>query len=291
MRMPQPLPYQGSKRAIASEILTYFPADVEELVEPFAGSAAVTIAAASLSKAKRFHLNDINEPLMQLWDSIINSPEGVLREYEAIWKAQLHESNEYYNRIRSEFNTTHQPSKFLYVLARCVKGSVRYNSKGEFNQGPDKRRLGKHPITMQKEIMAVSHLLKNRTILTSDDYLNIFNKAKKGDLLYLDPPYQGVCSRRDTRYFNGIKYEEFVNALRILDEKHVPFILSYDGRTGDKIYGKGLPLSLGLKRIEIHAGRSTQATLLGRDQITYESLYLSTALMAKLESKEQPILA
>ena len=37
-----------------------------------------------------------------------------------------------------------------------------------------------------------------------------------------------------------------------------------------------MPETLGLVHIEVHAGRSTQATLLGRDHDTYESLYLST---------------
>jgi DNA adenine methylase len=35
-------------------------------------------------------------------------------------------------------------------------------------------------------------------------------------------------------------------------------------------------------RLEIEAGRSTQATLLGRDDVTYESVYLSKNLIEKL---------
>lgn len=56
------------------------------------------------------------------------------------------------------------------------------------------------------------------------------------------------------------------------------FIVSYDGRTGDKTYGEPLPDSLGLTHIEVHVGRSTQATLLGRDHDTFESLCLSPAV-------------
>ena len=48
MRIPHPIPYQGSKRGIAEAILAYFPQHVTRLIEPFAGSAAVTLAAASL---------------------------------------------------------------------------------------------------------------------------------------------------------------------------------------------------------------------------------------------------
>ena len=52
----------------------------------------------------------------------------------------------------------------------------------------------------------------------------------------------------------------------------------YDGRTGDKSFGEPLPASLQLRHLEVCAGRSTQATLLGRTDVTYESLYLSPAL-------------
>jgi DNA adenine methylase len=41
------------------------------LLEPFAGAAAVSIAAALKGQADRIVLNDINEPLMRLWESII----------------------------------------------------------------------------------------------------------------------------------------------------------------------------------------------------------------------------
>ena len=47
MNVPHPIPYQGSKRGIARLILKYFPDDVDTLIEPFAGSAAVSLAVAN----------------------------------------------------------------------------------------------------------------------------------------------------------------------------------------------------------------------------------------------------
>ena len=60
------------------------------------------------------------------------------------------------------------------------------------------------------------------------------------------------------------------------------YVVSYDGRTGDKEYGEPLPADLGLLHFEIRVGRSTQATLLGRSCVTYESLYLSPSLRRTL---------
>ena len=44
--MPQPIPYQGSKRNIAAQILSILSSDIDTLIEPFAGSAAISIRAA-----------------------------------------------------------------------------------------------------------------------------------------------------------------------------------------------------------------------------------------------------
>ena len=64
----------------------------------------------------------------------------------------------------------------------------------------------------------------------------------------------------DPRYYGGIDFQEFVDVLAKLTEQGVSFILSYDGRTGTKTYGQQLPPELGMQRIEIDAGRSTQFT-------------------------------
>lgn len=285
MRMPHPIPYQGSKRRIARNILEFFPDGVERLVEPFAGSAAITIAAAVYRKASSFWINDIDSALIALWKQIIDNPSQIAAAYEHLWHLQQGREKEFYFEIREQFNKTRNPELFLYLIARCVKASIRYNSRGEFNQSPDNRRKGRHPKQMKGDIFAVSALLKGRTTTSNKDYWEVFRETHSADLVYLDPPYQGVSDSNDPRYFSGIDFQEFVEALDLLNQKNVPFLLSYDGRTGDKTYGKELPSYLQLYHVEINAGRSAQATLLGRTAITYESLFLSPGLLDKLRKK------
>jgi DNA adenine methylase len=71
-----------------------------------------------------------------------------------------------------------------------------------------------------------------------------------------------------------------------MNEKDVSYIISYDGQTGGKTHGKLLPCRLSLKHLNIHAGRSSQATLLGYNHETVESLYLSPALVERLNGEE-----
>ena len=280
--IPHPIQYQGSKRNLARVILHYIPQHVNSLIEPFAGSAAITIAAAARQMAKGYLVNDLNRPLAELLRLIVEFPVDTASFYEKLWNEQHGDSVEHYNRIRAEFNRTQDPRLFLYLLARCVKGSVRYNADGMFNQSPDKRRHGTQPQTMRANIYGVSALLKNKTRFSSLDFREILAKTETNDLVYMDPPYQGVCGDRDSRYFSGIDHEEFITALIELNRREISYIVSYDGRRGDKTFGMLLPEFLELTRIELEAGRSSQATLLGRDEVTFESLYLSPSLTTKL---------
>lgn len=278
MRVPQPFQYQGSKRALATTIMQYLPARVQRIVEPFAGSAAFSIACAGRGRAKEFWLNDFNKPLSELLGLIINQPENVADFYKLIWRGDNEDALEQYYQIREDFNRTNEPRLLLYLLARCVKGSVRYNADGFFNQSPDKRRLGTRPDTMKENLLGVSMLMRGKTIITSQDYRDVLANCRETDVVYMDPPYQGVCGERDSRYLSGISFDDFVTALDQLNEKGVRYIISYDGRLGDQIYGQPLPDYLNLTLVEIEAGRSSQATLLGRKDVTFESLYLSKTL-------------
>lgn len=279
---PHPIPYQGSKRNLAPEILRYFPPKFVTLYEPFAGSAAMTIAAAMNDWGERYHINDLNKPLMDLWRAIIETPEQIAVQYEALWKKQLDDPRSFYDQVRADFNRTGRPDLFLYLLARCVKGSVRYNAQGEFNQSPDNRRQGMLPETMRLQVLGAAYYLKGKTTISSVNYRDVLDKATPADLVYMDPPYQGVCGNRDSRYLQSVQFCEFVQALDELNRRGIRYLVSYDGRTGDKVFGKQLPDELNLTLIELYAGRSTQATLLGRSGVTIESLYLSPNLANEL---------
>lgn len=282
MKITQPMPYQGSKRNIAGYILSFFPRQIDMLIEPFAGSAAVSLAAAYYGKASRFYLNDINKPLMDLWHEIIHSPEKISDDYEKLWHEQRGKEREFYDFARDQFNKTQRADYLLYLLARCVKASIRYNSNGEFNQSPDNRRKGRHPEKMRDDIFAASRLLHGRTTIASRDYREVLDSVSRTDLIYMDPPYQGICNSRDPRYYAGIDSREFLKQLEGLIKRRMSFLLSYDGRKGQKTYGMELPAGMGLHKVEIRAGRSTQSTLLGKDDITYESVYLSRELLTRL---------
>lgn len=104
-------------------------------------------------------------------------------------------------------------------------------------------------------------------------------EATEEDIVYMDPPYEGTSTGTDRRYHQGLDRKRLISILTDLNRRNVPFLLSYDGQCGDKTYGLVLPASLHLTRLELNAGRSSQATLNGRAEVTIESLYISNKLV------------
>lgn len=293
-KTPHLVQYQGSKRNLAPVIIRYFPDDIETLIEPFSGTCAVTILAAKEKLCDSFIVNDINAPLIAMMKECINNPNRLAEEYKKIWSGQFEEGQDnvsYFYTIRDLFNSGEtDPAKMLFLLARVVKGAVRYNANGIMNQSCDNRRNGTKPELVAKNAALISGLLKGKTQFFSLDYKEIFKMATPQDLIYMDPPYQGTSNRenpRDNRYIAGVEFEEFVEALRTLNERGIRYIVSYDGKTGDKVIGKSLPEDLNLKHLLINAGVSAQATLNGKPEITYESLYLSPGLVRKPDAYHQ----
>ena len=260
------------------------PKRFNRLLEPFSGMAAISIAVAQERRTERYFINDLNAPLIRLLKTAIEEPETLVENYNVLWNKQFEYGNDHaqhFYDIRAQFNDgDRSPENMLYLLARCVKGSVRYGKNGNFNQSPDKRRHGVTPQNVKHNVYAISCLLKGKSTFLSYDYHEILGMAKQGDLVYMDPPYQGVTDSQDSRYLSGVSFDEFVDAVEMLNRKNVDFLISYDGTCGGKMYGEELPPELGCKKILLNAGISTQSTLLGRKAITFEALYVSRNLQS-----------
>lgn len=282
-KAPHIVQYQGSKRLLAPQILRYVPRRVRRFIEPFSGTAAMTIAAALGNRAEFYVVNDINAPLVSLLKFAVESPASLLASYSTLWNEQFVFPGghlEHFYEIRTRFNAGDvSPANMLYLLARCVKGSVRYGRNGKFNQSPDKRRHGTSPKTLAANIPIISRLLKGKTMFSAVDYREVFAQAAPGDLIYMDPPYQGVSSERDNRYVAGLQFEEFAESLYDLNRRGVDYLISYDGTCGEKGYGTDLPSDLECTKILLKAGWSSQALLLGKKSLTYEALYVSKGLI------------
>ena len=276
--LPHPIPYQGSKRKLAPVIARYLPRSIATFYEPFAGSAAMTIYAAYHGLADRFVAADSLEPMVTLLRWIVEEPERTADQYRRVWEGQKEGRHGFFNEVRDRYNADENPVDLLYLICRCVKNSVRFNSGGHFTQSVDRRRLGMHPDKMRAAVLGVSSILRDRVEFRLGDWQETSAAAGPEDFVYMDPPYLGTSIGRDKRYHQQLMQEDLVVGLENLRRRSVPFALSYDGMTGGRKYGPPLPDELRLTRLLLHAGTSSQSTLSGRNEETIESLYVTPGL-------------
>lgn len=282
-KIPHIVQYQGSKRILAPQILRFMPDRFNRLIEPFAGMAAISVATAYENRTNIFHINDLNGPLVRMLQFAIERPRELLDAYSKVWEEQFRYGDEHVQHfyvVRERFNNGEEtPENMLYLLARCVKGAVRYGKNGKFNQSPDKRRHGTNPKTLAPNLYSISRLLNGKATFSSLDYHDVLEISQPGDLVYMDPPYQGVSNVRDNRYYAGVPFGEFAESIKILERKGVDYLISYDGECGGKEYGEELPSSLRCRKFMLNAGLSSQALLLGKKSTTFEALYISETLL------------
>lgn len=278
----QPFPYQGSKRSLAPTIVPLM-GTCGRVVEPFAGSAAVSIAARAASIAGPGIIADINAPLMELWRRILSDPNGLADAYAELWVAQQEDDPKtFFNMVRNRFNDSPEPADFLYLLNRIVKGALRYGRDGRMNQSPDNRRLGAKPAVVRTRLQRVAQLMNGTEVVTApyEEVLAAVNPET--DVVYMDPPYQGTTVSRDRRYISGLNRTDFEAQLAVLLDRGVRFVVSYDAVTTDSKYGEPLDSALGLTHIHVTSGTSAQGTLVGKTHMSVESLYLSPNLADNL---------
>lgn len=284
---PQAFPLQGSKRSQVPVISRLVPEGVDRIVEPFCGSAAVSVGLLHMGKVKKALLGDKNEEIVRLWSAIIGNPGDLVDEYVKIWRGQSRDDlvarQQYYLDIRDSFNRGERSHSavFLFLLNKMVKGALRYNQNGEMNQSADRRRMGARPEVVADRIRRTHALLKGSEVRCAD-WNEVVAQAERGDVVYLDPPYQGTSTGRDKRYVAGLSVDDFELGLRRLVQRRISFIASYDAVAGDKDYGRPLDPSIGLTCIDVVTGVSAQGVLAGDKFEAHESLYLSPAIVSRL---------
>jgi DNA adenine methylase len=178
------LKWAGGKRGLVERILEQFPQDQQTRAyhEPFVGGGAVFFRLEPAGGT----INDVNPRLMNLYRVVRDRPDELI---EAA-RGYRYEEAEYY-RLRDRFNSGPDPVEdaalLLYLNRTCYNGLYRVNSRGEFNVpfGTYSDPTIVHP----RLIRRASALLGGVDVLCGDfEYLR--SRARKGDLCYMDPPYQ-----------------------------------------------------------------------------------------------------
>lgn len=152
--------------------------EFNDYYEPFMGGGCVFF---SLPEGHKAYLSDLNKDLMIMYEAVRDFPYQVIEKIKS-----LPVGKEGYYRIRKQkpVNDIDIAARFIYLNHYSFNGIYRENSKGEYNvpYGYNRKEYD------YEKILFASKKLMNADI-SSGDFEKIKGKIKKGDLVFLDPPY------------------------------------------------------------------------------------------------------
>ena len=265
-RIPSLVKWTGSKRSQAHIIHDYIP-KYNRYYEPFLGGGAMLY----LNAHERAIASDIYAPLIELWILVRDRLNTVVNHYNDNWNKLQHDLPNHFYRVRDRYNKTHDPLDLLFLTRTCVNGIIRFNKDGEFNNSFHLSRKGMHPHNFSIIANNWSDIIKEVEFICAD-YSEIFDKAKRGDFMYLDPPY----AQSKNRYIINLDIKQFFSDLRRLNSKGVKYALSFDGKRDDIDLSYDVPNDIYLRKILINNGHSAIHKVLNDKKATVgESLYLN----------------
>jgi len=182
------LKWAGGKRQLLPAILDRLPPHCRTYYEPFLGGGAVFFALATRRFFRRAVLADRNPELIDAYLGIRDDVERVIRRLSRM----KHDEATFY-RIRAidpaKLDLPHRAARVIYLNRTCYNGLFRVNSKGLFNVPFG--RYKKPRILDRDNLRRVSRALQGVTILKAD-FEEAVARAKPGDVVYFDPPYEPV---------------------------------------------------------------------------------------------------
>jgi DNA adenine methylase len=249
----QLLKWIGNKQRMAREIAQHLPEQFGSYYEPFLGGGAVLATMAP--KAGR--ASDTFGPLMEIWLALSRHPETLKGWYAERWHQAVPRGDkvEQYERIKASYNSKPNGADLVFLCRACYGGVVRFRKADGYMSTP----CGAHRPISPASFGARVDLWRERisgTQFSVMEYEEAMKRARKGDVVYCDPPY--TDSQAILYGAQDFSIEHLLEVIADCKRRGVFVALSIDGtkRSGDKICD--VPIPKGLFKYErfVRVGRS-----------------------------------
>lgn len=265
---PSLIKWSGSKRSQSESITRLFP-EASRYIELFLGGGSILYNATQ--HYKECIGNDIYFPLIDIWENVKSRPHHIIDNYESNWKSLQENFPEHYYDVRASFNKTKGCNELLFLSRTCTNGIIRFNNKGEFNNSLHVTRKGMNPVTFARIVLDWSNKLQ-KTNFTNLDFFAFKDEVKKGDFLYLDPPY----ANSKNRYIENLDEQKLWDFLELANSKGAKWALSFDGTRGENDLVAEVPKELYKSHNLLKAGNSAVKKVLSSSvEEVKESIYLN----------------
>ncbi len=248
----QLLKWVGNKQRFARDIVSCFPPTFATYFEPFLGSGAVLAALAPPHAIA----SDPFKPLIEIWMALKHEPDTLVswyRERYVFFKSG--NRVEQYEKIKANYNKRPNGADLIFLCRSCYGGVVRFRQADGYMSTP----CGVHePISPEKFAERVA--LWGQRVAGTDFFQMEFeeatSQAKRGDLIYCDPPYTHTQS-----ILYGAQSFSLEGLLKVIESckgRGVYVALSIDGtkKSGNLVCQLPIPKGLFKREISLNCGRS-----------------------------------
>lgn len=230
---PQPfLRWAGGKRKLVESLIRSFPSSFSnsknDFYEPFVGGGALMLALGDKSlpvyvSGNRLLINDSNPDLVATYFAIRDDAQTLIKKLEVLARDV---SKKAFLRVRADQprDDVSRAARFIYLNKTCFNGLWRVNSKGKFNVPWGQL---KNPKILDSENLWAVHTRLQGAHISTGPYQSALESARKGDLVYLDPPYIPLSASSS---FSKYAKEDF----GILDQYALAGVI--DGLTSRGVY-------------------------------------------------------
>ena len=202
VRPPGPfLKWAGGKGQLLGQMAPHFPKEYRTYFEPFLGGGAVFFHL----QPEKALLADLNPDLVNAFQVVRDHPAALMETLDH--HAELRMSEEYFYEVRrqevSALSSVERAARTIFLNKTCFNGLYRVNSRGGFNVP-----WGGYPnptLYDRVNLLSSSAHLQGKIVLLAD-YRKACGRARKGDLVYFDPPYHPLS---ETSGFTSYTKEDF----------------------------------------------------------------------------------
>ena len=194
--------WAGGKSQLLDQFQSLYPkpGSVSRYLEPFLGSGAVFFHVKALLQPSHVLLCDTNAELIDTFLVVRDELDALI---ELLRQHQKHHCESHYYEVRSRSPQTRaaRAARLIYLNKAGFNGLFRVNSRGIFNVPFGHRAK---PTILNEALLHAASVALQKAKLHARDFRDLSLVARKGDFIYLDPPYQPLSrTAKFTSYTSG----------------------------------------------------------------------------------------
>lgn len=234
---PKPLVmWAGGKTKMIKNYTEMIPKNIESYCEPFVGGGAMFIYIKQEHNPKNIVLNDIYEPLINIYKSIRDDVDKFISNVNALQEKYIaletkEKRKEFYYKVRSKHAwdfkdmTKTQEAAFLFFLMKTgFNGILQINKNTNGRYGTPAGLMNQKEVVYDKENVMWWHEALQGVELKNGNWENAVKGLPDNTFYFFDPPYRASFAD----YGNSFNDEELSKLIYFAEEQNRVIVCNRD---------------------------------------------------------------